>query len=120
MASKPRPGKGGGKGGAFEFVGAAAPLAPPPRGEEAPRVKNGLEDMSHLHFNDNAAVREAARKQGWLPFVNLTNGERGFRIPEVPDSVVYCSWERGLNLLGRADDWLRERRKGVPPELEER
>jgi len=111
---------GGGGGISFEFVG---PTPPPALQREEPqrqRVDARLEDCDHLRFNDDDAVRTAAKRKGWMPFTNRSNGERGFFIPEVPDSVVYASWERGLGMLPRADEWLRERRKEVPATLAER
>lgn len=83
-----------------------------------PRVMVNLPD--NLNFVDDAAVKTAAKAKGWVPFTNQVNGEHGFYIPEVPDSVVYASWKRGISMLSRADAWLYERGKQVPRSLSQR
>lgn len=85
----------------------------------APNGKPSFEDV--LVFQDEEELRREAKSKGWVPFVNQSTGERGFRIPEVPDSVVYASWERGLASLPTAEEWLKsggrelkDRAKGIP------
>eukprot|EP00930_Biecheleria_cincta_P046371 TRINITY_DN31982_c0_g1_i1.p1 TRINITY_DN31982_c0_g1~~TRINITY_DN31982_c0_g1_i1.p1 ORF type:complete len:529 (+),score=101.67 TRINITY_DN31982_c0_g1_i1:203-1789(+) len=107
----------------FEFVGPSEPPKSCPEesfDDQAERFNVGFEDAPHLKFKDIDVLRETARRKGWVPFTNELSGERGFWIPEVPDSVVYASWERGLSFLPRADIWLRESGKPIPVALEAR
>jgi len=73
--------------------------------------------LDNLRFTNEEAVRMAAKEKGWAPFTNRVTGENGFYIPEVTDTVVYASWERGLQMLPRADAWLAESGKDVPTAL---
>lgn len=116
--------KTNGGGPTFEFVGPAEPQKaqqPLPASQDpAARFQLDLQDNPNLRFKDGDALRTAAQSRGWVPFENKTSGERGFWIPEVPDSVVYASWERGLDHLPRADTWLQERGRSVPKEVSQR
>jgi len=83
----------------------------------APEPQRVEIDLDNLRFTNEEAVRMAAKKKGWAPFTNRVTGENGFYIPEVTDTVVYASWERGLQMLPRADAWLAESGKDVPASL---